>query len=225
MSINDELSKLYNSEIKNLSFSQIEVTNIDGPLLMYCWEEEYLNSDYKILFLGREPNGWLGDLYLDVSHCINEYKNFELCENGNYTVFWQYMYDFKNILMPETIGKKNFLWSNTSKFAKAVEGSAISMENFKLFSDNFRVLKKEIEITNPDVILFFTGENWDEKIQYQFDENIIFHQVNKDIEKKELARLSSNSFPYHTYRVPHPITMQIQKKWNYMENIINKIKK
>lgn len=224
MDINKKLLSLYNSEIEKLTSANIKAENIDGPLLMHCWEEEYLNSKYKILFLGREPNGWLGDLYHEISYPIQRYKEFELCENGRYTVFWQYIYDFKNILMPETIGQKNFLWSNTSKFSKAKEGTAISLDDFMLFSDNFKVLENEIKITNPDVIIFFTGSDWDEKIQYQLDDHLTFNAVNKNFDKAELSRISSKTFPFHTYRVPHPITMQIQKKWKYMEQIIEIIK-
>lgn len=224
MGINKKLKLLYETEINRLVEKKSLPENIDGINLMYCWETEYLNSKFKMLFIGREPNGWMGDLNLNVSECIEQYKKFELCENGKFTTFWQYIYDTKNILMPETIGQKNFLWSNVSKFSKAIEGSAIDSNDFKFFCDNFNVLEKEIEITNPDIIIFFTDNSWDEKIQYQINEKIDFLSVNDKIDISELARLSTKNFPYHTYRVPHPIVLQIQKKWTYMEQIIEKIR-
>lgn len=222
--INNRLFELYNREIKNLSEKKSLPENIDGPNLMYCWEDDYLNSEYKILFLGRESNGWLGYLNLEVEECINKYKDFEFCEKGNFTTFWQYIYDTKNILMPDTIGQKNFLWSNVSKFSKADEGTAIDLDDFKYLADNFNVIENEIKITKPDVIIFFTGHSWDFKIQYQIKDRIEFQSLSDQIEISELARLKSNFFPYHTYRVDHPITLQVQKKWNYMELIMDKIK-
>jgi hypothetical protein len=224
MSINKKLSALYEKEISRLLENKTFPENIDGPNLMYCWEDEYLNSDYKMFLFGREPNGWMGDLHLVAEDCIKRYREFELCENGKYTTFWQYVYDTKNILMPKSVGQKNFLWSNVSKFSKAIEGSAIDNEDFEFFSDNFKILEEELKITKPDVIIFFTGESWDWKIQYQIEEEINFERVNKDIETSELALLSAKCFPFHTYRVAHPITLQTQKKWNYMEQIIEKIK-
>ena len=47
MDINDKLLDLYSSEIKKLKSADIKAENIDGPLLMHCWEEEYFNSKYK----------------------------------------------------------------------------------------------------------------------------------------------------------------------------------
>jgi hypothetical protein len=224
MNINNQLIELYKKETSRLLKNKVFPDNIDGPNLMYCWEDEYLNSKYKMLFFGREPNGWMGDLHLVVTDCINRYKEFALCEKGKYTTFWQYVYDTKNILMPDTIEQKNFLWSNVSKFCKAVEGQALELNDFKFFCDNFNMLEKEIEITNPDVIIFFTDQNWDDKIQYQISDKIKFISVNDNVETSEMVRLSANIFPYHTYRVAHPITLQTQKKWNYMEQIIEKIK-
>ncbi|MGJ8659093.1 MAG: hypothetical protein ACSHWV_04520, partial [Cellulophaga fucicola] len=131
MNINSQLKSLYEEETNRLLEKKTLPENIDGPNLMYCWEDEYLNSEFKILFVGREPNGWMGDLHLNASDCIKRYKDFELCKNGKYTTFWQYIYDTKNILMPTTIGEKNFLWSNVSKFSKAKEGTAIELDDFK----------------------------------------------------------------------------------------------
>lgn len=221
--MNTELLNLYNREITKLEKSNLKSHDFDGPLLMSCWEEEYLNSEYKMLFFGRESNGWHGDLIFDVNESIKKYVDFELCKNGKNTTFWQYIYDTKNILMPKTIGQKNFLWSNVSKFSN-LDGTAIHRDDFNFFCDNFNVMQSEIEISKPDVIIFFSGNTWDEKIQYQIKDRIYFEQVNSNIPVSELSRLASVSFPYHTYRVDHPITLQTQKKWNYMELIMNEIR-
>lgn len=220
--INQKLKNLYEEEAKLLLQEDLP-SDIDGTNLMYCWEDEYLDSRIKMLFLGRESNGWMGDLNLNVHDCVKRYKDFELCEKGRYTTFWQYIYETKNILMPETIGQKNFLWSNVSKFSK-LNGKAISEENFRFLTKKFNVLEKEITITKPDVIIFLTGYKWDFKIEYQIENNIRYHQLEDTINTSQLARLSSVSLPYHTYRVPHPITMQLNKKWIYMEKIIDRIK-
>lgn len=223
MHINDQLNQLYLKEIKRLKNSDIKSFEFDGPLLMHCWEKEYLQSEFKILFFGRESNGWMGDLILNVEDCINKYQDFELCENGNYTTFWQYVYETKNILMPKSVNQKNFLWSNVSKFSK-LDGKAIDLDSYKFFCDNFQILENEIEILKPDVIIFFTGESWDNKIQYQINSEIQFQKVKDDIPISKLSRISSEIFPHNTFRVDHPITLKIQKNWNYMEIIMEQIK-
>lgn len=221
--MNEKLQLIYQQEINKLKSSKIKSFDFDGPLLMNCWEDDYLKSRYKMLFIGREANGWLGDLIFEVNDCVKRYKDFELCENGHYTTFWQYIYETKNKLMPETIGQKNFMWSNVSKFSN-LNGTAIDKENFNFFCDNFNVLQSEIAILKPDVIIFFTGNTWDEKIQYQINDKITFSKVKEEISTDELSRLESEYFPFHTYRVDHPITLQTQKKWKYIELIIENIK-
>jgi len=221
--MNEELISIYQRELKILENAGFESHDFDGPLLMNCWEEDYLNSKYKMLFLGRESNGWFGKLNFDIYDCIKRYKDFELCNEGDYTTFWQYIYETKNILMPKTVGQKNFLWSNVSKFSNP-DGTAIDFEDFKTFCDNFNVLQSEIEIAKPDVIIFFSGNSWDEKIQYQINDKISFERVSDNIPANELSRLVSDAFPYHTYRLAHPRTLQFQKKWNYMELIIENIR-
>lgn len=221
--MNDKLLDIYEKECNRLEKSDIKSYNFDGPLLMYCWEEEYLNSEYKMLFLGQESNGWMGDLHLEAKDCLKTYKDFELCEYGRYTPFWQYIYETKNILMPDTIGQKNFLWSNVSKFS-TLDGGPIDLESYKFFCDNFQVLEKEIEIVKPDVIIFFTGHGWDDKIQYQINEKINFNKLVDEIPADELAQLSSKSLPFHTYRVSHPRYLQLKKNWNYMVKIMENIK-
>ena len=223
MQINDQLVKLYEKEISILKNSNIKSWDFDGPLLMHCWEKEYLQSEFKILFFGREPNGWMGDLVLNTSDCINKYKDFGLCENGRYTTFWQYIYHTKNILMPQSITQKNFLWSNVSKFSK-LNGKSIDLDSYKFFCDNFQILETELKILKPDVIIFFTGESWDDKIRYQINSEIQFKSVKDEIPISKLSRVQSEILPYNTYRVDHPTTLQLQKNWNYMEIIMEQIK-
>jgi hypothetical protein len=223
--MNKQLRDLYGNELNRLK--KVEITNddIDGTHLMYVWEEEYKNSKYKILFVGRETNGWMGYLNLDLDDCINHYKDFNLCKKGKYTTIWRYMYEVKNILMPESIGKSNFLWSNVSKFCKAESGKALDMYDFKLLHDNFKVLEEEIKITQPDVVIFFTGKLWDEKIQYVLSEEITFEKMHSEVSVDDLARVHGSNLPLKTYRVGHPQSMQLKKQWHIMEKVIEDIRK
>ena len=142
---------------------------------MHCWEDDYINSKYKLLFVGQENHGWYGDAVLELDECLNKYKDFALCNNGSYTRFWQYIYEINNLLMPEMVGsnKKNFLWTNISKFC-TLEGKSVPKEVFKLLENNSFLLKSEIEITKPEVVIFFTGPNWDNELKHQFNKELNF---------------------------------------------------
>jgi hypothetical protein len=220
--INKPLYTLYKRHMKKLE-NKIKNYEFDGPLLMQAWEDEYLTSEYKILFVGREHNGWMGDLVTDVDMLMEKYKSFGLVENGDYTTFWQYIYEFKNILMPKSVGKKNFLWTNISKFS-TLEGKALKEKDFNFFTKNFHVFEEEIKVINPDIIIFFTNYTWDEKIKNQLSAPAKFIKFHNDIPEDKGARVECISLPFHTYRVPHPITMQTKKEWNTMLKIMATIK-
>lgn len=222
--MNDQLTALYETQLNRLEKAGIDSTDIDGTLLMHCWEEEYLSSKYKMLFVGQESNKWMGKFNLDPDECLQRYKNFELCNNGTYTTFWQYIYETKNILMKDTIGQKNFLWSNVSKFS-TLSGKKLGQNKFKAIYEHFHVLEAEIEITKPDVVIFFSGHRYDPWIQYQISDTIAYEPVSKDIPTKDLARLTSKAFPYHTYRLAHPGYLQRSGNWKYVELIMDEIRK
>jgi hypothetical protein len=86
-------------------------------------------------------------------------------------------------------------------------------------------LTDEIKIVQPDVILFFSGPNYDDKIKIQFNETPQFVKVFDDIPIRELARVAHDDLPYNSYRAYHPAALQRQNKLNQVERLIEKIKK
>ncbi len=225
--INFKLIELYEKYLPNLEAIFEDTEDIDGPLLMSCFEEDYLASKYKILFVGKEPNGWIGYYSSDMPTLLKRYEDFGLCtQNGSaYTNFWQYVYNFNLEINPNSQGKKNFLWTNTSKCS--FNGKALVWDDHKKFVELFNVLEKEIEITNPDIVVFFTGPSYDDKIKIQFSGEVLFEQVEYDIPINELAKVIHSSLPFHSYRVYHPDYMAIYnpEKASLMETIKKQIEK
>ncbi len=219
--MNEQLKQLYLAKINDINKIERDLDYYDGPLLLNV-HNDYLNSEYKIMFICQEPNGWNGYVSFDVDNGMSKYRKFDLFETGKYTTIWKYMYEFKNLLMPESVGEKNFLWNNLSKFC-TWDGKTLSKEDFYEFTKNFNVLHSEVEITKPNIIIFFTGYNWDEKLKEQFNSEIQLNQLRDDLSTNELAQLKSNIFPKHTYRVAHPRSLQLCKKWHYMEIILEEI--
>lgn len=51
-----------------------------GPLLPYCWEEQYLRSQYRLVVFGQETNGWYCDYMKsdeEIRKNIGMYKDFQ----------------------------------------------------------------------------------------------------------------------------------------------------
>jgi hypothetical protein len=225
--INQELENLYQNKKSQLKGHFEGEDDVEGPLLMYCWEDDYLKSDYKILFIGKEPNGHIGWYSDEIDILLDWYKDFRLCkkEGSGFTNIWKGMYYVNNKLNQFSNNSPNFLWTNVSKCCK--DGKNINWEQHKKFVEKFDVLVEEIKIVNPDVVVFFTGPSYDDKIKIQFKEDVQFKKVMNDVPSREFAQLINPNLPFHTYRLYHPdysLWRDTSKKI-HIDVMIEKIKK
>jgi len=221
--INEKLKELYTSKVDGVKQLANSLDDIDGPLLLKCWEDEYAKSKFKILFVGKECNGWVGYASDNVEECMKRYDNFKLSKNGNRTVFWQYVYWVNSLLNPEQREGNNFLWTNISKFC-TLDGAGLEWAVHTETVKHFNCLIDEVKITNPDIVLFFSGPYYDDKMKVQFEGEISFKKVFDDIPQRELARVEHSVLPRHSYRVYHPSSLQRQMKSNYIQRLVEHIK-
>ena len=92
---------------------------------------------------------------------------------------------------------------------------------YKSEMDNFNVLKMEIEILKPDLLLFFSGTSYDVRIRQKLGEYIA--EPIKSFSENELCRLKfANDLPF-AVRTFHPKAMYIKKldKLHYFNSIID----
>ena len=73
-----------------------------------------------------------------------------------------------------------------------------------MIQEAFNVLPAEIEIAKPDVVIFFTGHDYDETIEALFGR--ITKATIPEYSEKVLARIqdSNGRLPTHSYRTYHP---------------------
>ena len=220
--INERLRETYSQKIEGLKNSPEFADEVDGPILMHCWEEQYKKSQYKILFVGQECNGWIGymDDKIDVS--IDGYKQFEMSHSGNRTIFWQYVNKINSALNPDQAEMKNFLWTNVSKFS-TLDGNALDWGTHLSTVNKFNCLREEIAITKPDIVIFLSGPNYDGKINVQFNDEVNFKKF-KDRHLRETVILEHPDLPKHTYRIYHPNYLQRSKKSFLLDELIEHLK-
>jgi hypothetical protein len=220
--INKKLHKAYNEKIKGLKNSPEFADEVDGPILMHCWEEEYNKSAYKILFVGQECNGWIGYMDDKIDTSIDGYKEFALSKNGNRTIFWQYVNRINSALNPAQAEGKNFLWTNVSKFS-TLDGKGLDWDTHVSTINNFNCLKEEINATKPDVVIFLSGPNYDGKINVQFNNEVKFEPF-KERHIREISKLEHPDLPQQTYRIYHPNYLQRSKKSYLLDELIDHLK-
>ena len=183
-------------------------TSADGgpanPLLISP-PENYESSKFKVMFFGQETNGWEGafkesDGVLPLLGVYDEFVNKGVCRSyGGH--FWhavlRFIAEFTKI-DPST----SFTWNNIVKIGKDWSKGTPPDSVIKWQENWFQVIREEVRILSPDVIIFFTGPNYDRFIENVFGpftlEKIGDHSV------RQLARVGSLSLPSTTFRTYHP---------------------
>ena len=205
--INEQLFHLYASRIQGINALYADrdakdITDYVGPLLPYCWEEQYLKSKHQLVVFGQETNGWYCD-YMnseeEIRKNIQMYKDFSLGTEYN-SLFWQYAHWFNKEL--NEFDEQNFVWLNINKFGS---DSGVGRPEQEVLDDEVRfynLLADELSILKPDVCLFFTGPNYDQDILRKLPD-VKFHEFG-GFGLREVARLSSKHLPLHSYRTYHP---------------------
>ena len=205
--INEQLFHLYASRIQGINalYADLDAKDIKdyvGPLLPYCWEEQYLKSKHRLVVFGQETKGWYSD-YMnseeEIRKNIQMYKDFSLGAEYN-SPFWQYAHWFNKEL--NEFDEQNFVWLNINKFGS---DSGVGRPEQEVLDDEVRfynLLADELSILKPDVCLFFTGPNYDQDILRKLPD-VKFHEFG-GFGLREVARLSSKHLPLHSYRTYHP---------------------
>lgn len=207
MMINEQLFSLYHSHLVGINafYDELDAQDVKayvGPLLPYCWEDQYLKSKYKLVVIGQETNGWYDD-YMRSDENIREAmeytKGFDM-GRGYRSFFWDYAHQFNYDL--NGFDDLNFIWMNINKFGRVSEAGRPDQRVLDKEVEHYNILAEELAILKPDVCLFFTGPYYDNDIQRKLPD--VSFQKFGDYELNQVAQLSSAHLPKHSYRTYHP---------------------
>ncbi len=234
----EKLNELYDSYLEKV-LSNKEISNyilndtISSPLFINLdlSSNNYIESDVKILYVGKENNGWFGFNERNVYGMNNDifekekYLNSLLDLYGRFELGKKYQkpfFLFKDILA-EKIEERNYkvgvLWSNLLRF-DCQNKWELKKKVFEI--DGNEILKKEIEILKPNLIVFVTGPNYDYFIDKTFIENEYIQINNKPIREKCIIK--HQNLPRNTFRIYHP-DYQLRLGKNYRWDIVDEIVK
>lgn len=246
--INDQLKDLYISKFSEGApcFLQYlrEKRSLENkkeqpayPLLLKINEENYRNADLRIMIFGQETNSWehqvskepiplnnsidfaeqTVDTFMD--H-YNRFLNEKLTKKGIKSPFWNAHCKISKGLSKR---KVEIVWNNVYKIGNRLKNHNQPHESIrKMENDSFDVISKEIEILQPDVLIFFTGPHYDPRVNKKFQIKEVC-KLSSGISPDELAVLSlENKIP--AYRTYHPRYLQQSKKLEYIKLIVEGIK-
>ncbi len=217
--LNKKLASLYQNFLVNFVklFNDEEKKNLSLPILMQVFPD-YFQAKHKILFVGKETYKWYGNMLesekLNVEYLMNKYQKFEFARthHGKNSPFWRFLpllYKKLNSASP----RNGFMWTNFSKVDQSKTTPTIQIQEKSIIG--FQLLKEEIRILNPDIVIFLTSWKYDNMIRQVF-ENTDF----KIIEPRYLSQLDHKSFPELTFRTYHPTYLNQSKQF---EKVLNSI--
>ena len=217
--VNNKLINLYNKFLIEFikSFDQNEREELSLPILLHAFPD-YFNSKYKILFVGKETYNWYGKISeqekYNVKFLVGRYQEFEFakCYHGKNSPFWRLLHAFNKEINLYT-SNTGFLWTNFSKTDH--NKTTPTKELQKKANKGYHLLKDEIKIIKPDIVIFLTSWKYDNKIREVF-KNVEF----EIIEPRKLSRIKHHDLPELTFRTYHPTYLQRSKQF---DRIINKI--
>lgn len=193
--------------------------NTDLSLPVSIWQvgDEYFQSEYKILFVGKVARGTPGKFYKDFMDSTT--RADELYQNAGWA-YWNYTKTITERIYNENAWEKiaftNMVKCNNSD---TIDTTTDSMRDFCL-----SVLKEEIKILKPKNIVFYT-KGYDSQIEKLFDAVLDSETEEVFIGKKKMSSwtfrgMIDNNLS-RVIRVGHPERM---KKEDYVNHIVNYIK-
>lgn len=212
VSINEQLKAIYEIHYEELlhefkdSTGNKEEEKPTNPLLINIDDEEkYLASDLKIMFFGQETNDWEGTCGKGIDHLLDTYRIYlkEVKDNQHHRTFWKMVRDYvKSVQQKDLNMKIDYIWNNILKVGRAEGMGKPHPKTVELQQEYFPVIKAELEILKPDVVVFFTGPYYDEYIKYEFPGAEYINIQN--MKEREICVIDSEYLPARTFRTYHP---------------------
>jgi len=218
MSISNQLKELYLSRSENiknlLKHPKYSTDNHihEGPFLINPWDENYKSSKYKIMIIGKQTEGWTWEentaiepetLINNSLYLYNCYKN---ASGDTGRMFWRAFYQILSGLQ-ENPDRLSAIWGNLWKYDQYNYAEEKVFSPTPAFREaiisNFNILQKEIEICDPDAIIFFTSKHFDYDLDRQLN-GIKFEAFNEDYSAGEFSKCIHSSLPLKAYRTYHP---------------------
>lgn len=196
-----------------------DMNKLSNPFLVKCLPA-YRKASKKVLFVGQETNGWDSFKVTLETFSRNKteehnsediieylqwmYEDFRFQRKYDHTPFWKGLRSIHQAIVGED---DSFLHTQLVRFDLNCQRPPEHIE--ELLQKEYNVLPMEIDVLNPDVIIFLTGPYYDDRIRETYRDTYVrgdqlgFLPI-EGFKGNELTRLSHPALPYHTYRTYHP---------------------
>jgi hypothetical protein len=209
MSINYQLAQLYSKHWDALieHGKQLGPPVPANPMLLQFDEPAFTSAAKRILICGQETLGW--DVFgTSIKDGMATYYEFfiegEFYPGYSKSAYWKAFRYFENEFR-HLWGKDQctFIYQNLSKMGRNDGNPGVTAEIRQLERAYFPVLRDEMAILRPDVVLFLSGPNRDDDIRFHYPD-VQFGTAGTEIDLRKVAWLSSRDLPAASLRLYHP---------------------
>lgn len=180
-----------------------------NPLLITFDEKKLGSSNLRVMIFGQETKGW-GKLSPpnQLENVIKIYREFfsegKFYDGYRKSSFWKAFRFFENGIRESARDKTvYFCWNNISKIGQPKPKTGVSKEVRRVERQHFSVIKQEVDLFQPDIVIFLTGPNRDGDIKHHF-KDAEFLPIDTNIGRKGLVKVKANGLPERTVRLYHP---------------------
>lgn len=211
-SINTELMLRYQTALGSLPPLP---ANVSAPLLIRV-PASYESNPRKLMIVGQQTFGWGSPEHSGtVEKLMEGYSEFDLAVSYRPSPFWTAAYELHSALNPEA-PPRTFLWSNLVKVDQDRRRPDPAIEDAVARID---LLPMEIELTRPDVVVFFTGPSYDLRLASTFA-GVRFTEIAIGI-----TNLMHPILPANSFRTYHPGYLRRSGKWGILSELVDLARK
>ena len=142
---------------------KVIVNDLYSPVTIWQVGNFFNNDKYKILFVGKNARGPLGNFY----DCIKEADKLIDCS----WPYWSYTKAIFNKIYPdsEVNAWEKIAFTNIVKCNNSVSVDTTTEKIKENCILKLQVLKREVSILKPNYMVFYTGKDYDHYIQEVFN--------------------------------------------------------
>lgn len=169
---------------------------LSHPLLLRI-PASYWSQPRRLMIVGQQTYGWDDKAAHGIDDLLALYERFQFGKHYRKTPFWNVT---TKAAARHGVDRLSLAWTNLFRCDEG--GGRPRGEVAKQLLCMCSIVRSEVHILKPNIVLFFTGPNYDRVLDYAFPDREL--EVVPEFSVRQLARVVHPELPSMAYRTYHP---------------------